>query len=58
MAIHIVEEANRCLNCKRPRCQEGCPVHTPIPQVIALFKERKIEEAGELLFDNNPMSLV
>ena len=58
MAIHIVEEANRCLNCKRPRCQEGCPVHTPIPKVIELFKERKIEEAGALLFGNNRMSLV
>lgn len=59
MAIHIVEEANRCLNCKRPLCQiNGCPVHTPIPQVIQLFKERRIEEAGELLFQNNPMSLV
>ena len=59
MAIHIVEEANRCLNCKRPSCQlKGCPVHTPIPEVIKLFKERRIEEAGKLLFDNNPMSLI
>lgn len=59
MAIHIVEEANRCLTCKQPQCQlKGCPVHTPIPEVIKLFRERKIEEAGELLFNNNPMSLV
>lgn len=59
MAIHIVEEANRCLSCKKPQCQlRGCPVRTPIPQVIQLFKERRIEEAGALLFDNNPMSLV
>lgn len=59
MAIHIVEEANRCLTCKRPQCQlAGCPVHTPIPEVIKLFRERKIEEAGELLFQNNPMSLI
>ena len=59
MAIHIVEEANRCLTCKRPLCQlEGCPVSTPIPEVIKLFRERKIEEAGALLFENNPMSLV
>ena len=59
MAIHIVEEANRCLGCKRAFCQlKGCPVHTPIPQVIGLFKERKLEEAGGLLFENNPMSAV
>ena len=59
MAIHIVEEANRCLGCKRAFCQlKGCPVSTPIPQVIDLFKERKLDEAGELLFENNPMSAV
>lgn len=59
MAIHVVEEANRCLGCKRAMCQiKGCPVHTPIPEVIRLFKERKMDEAGALLFDNNPMSSV
>ena len=59
MAIHIVEEANRCLGCKRAFCQlKGCPVQTPIPQVIDLFKQRRLEEAGELLFQNNPMSAV
>ena len=26
MAIHIIDEANRCLNCKKPRCMEGCPM--------------------------------
>ena len=57
MALHIVEESERCLECKRPGCQKGCPVGTPIPQVIALFKERRIEEAGRLLFENNPLSL-
>ncbi len=59
MAVHIVEEANRCLGCKRAFCQiKGCPVSTPIPQVIALFRERRIDEAGALLFENNPMSAV
>ena len=58
MAIHIVNEANRCLNCKKPMCQQGCPVHTPIPQVIQLFKENRLMEAGEILFNNNPMSAV
>lgn len=58
MALHIVAEANRCLNCKNPRCQQGCPVHTPIPTVIQLFKEKRLMEAGEMLFNNNPMSAV
>ena len=58
MALHIVTEANRCLNCKNPGCQKACPVHTPIPQIIRLFKEDRLMEAGEMLFENNPMSLV
>ncbi len=58
MALHIIEDAERCLGCKKPRCQEACPVHTPIPQAIELFKERRLEEAGKLLFANNPLSFV
>ena len=58
MALHIIDEANRCLNCKKPMCQQGCPVHTPIPLVIQLFKENRLMEAGDMLFRNNPMSAV
>ncbi|MBR0094744.1 MAG: NAD(P)-dependent oxidoreductase [Synergistaceae bacterium] len=58
MPLHIVTEAERCYNCKKPQCQEGCPVHTPIPQVIQLFKQHKLMEAGEILFKNNPMSAI
>lgn len=58
MALHIIDEANRCLNCKKPMCQKGCPVHTPIPQIIQMFKENQVMEAGKALFENNPMSLI
>ena len=58
MAVHVIDEANRCLNCKKPLCRQGCPVHTPIPQMIAAFKEGGLNKAGEMLFENNPMSLV
>lgn len=58
MALHIINEANKCLGCKKPKCQEGCPVHTPIPEIIRLFKDNKIMEAGSMLFENNPMSVI
>ena len=58
MPLHILTEAERCLQCKKPLCQQGCPVHTPIPEVIKLFKEHKLMEAGEILFNNNPLSLI
>ena len=58
MPLHIVTEAKRCLQCKNPKCQQGCPVHTPIPEIIKLFKENKLMEAGEILFRNNPLSVI
>ena len=42
-----VEEASRCLNCKNPKCIEGCPVNLNIPQFIKLIKERNFEESYE-----------
>lgn len=58
MALHVMDEANRCLGCKVPQCQKGCPISTPIPQVIRLLKENKLDEAGRILFDNNPLTTV
>jgi len=54
----IKEEANRCLKCKNPKCSLNCPVHTPIPEVVNKFIEGKIEEAGRILFTNNPLSAI
>jgi glutamate synthase (NADPH/NADH) small chain len=53
-----MDEANRCLNCKVPQCQKGCPISTPIPQAIKLLKENKLDEAGRMLFENNPLTTV
>jgi len=54
----LKSEAQRCLKCKVPSCAKGCPVQTPVPQVFNLFLEGKIREAGEMLFNNNPLSAV
>ena len=58
MALHVMDEANRCLGCKNPQCQKGCPINTPIPEVIRLLKENKLDEAGRMLFENNPLTTV
>ena len=58
MALHVMDEANRCLGCKKPQCQAGCPINTPIPEVIKLLKENKLDEAGWMLFENNPLTTV
>ena len=56
--INNLQEAQNCLLCKKPRCQTNCPINTPIPQVIELYKNGEIEKAGEILFNNNPLSVI
>ena len=52
-------EAQRCLLCKKPFCSlKGCPVKTDVPAAMALYREGKLGEAGDLLFRNNPFSAV
>lgn len=59
MSVHVIDEANRCLGCPNPRCREnGCPIHTNIPEMIRLFKANKMMEAAQMLFDNNPLSMI
>ena len=40
-----IKEANRCLQCKKPKCRDGCPIHNDIPEFIRLLREKKFEEA-------------
>lgn len=58
MAKHVIDEAKRCLNCKKPLCQAGCPIATDIPGFIKNFLNGNIEKAGESLFMNNPLSII
>lgn len=58
MALHVLDEANRCLECKNPSCQKGCPINTPIPKIIKLLKDNQLDEAGRLLFENNPLTTI
>lgn len=58
MALHVMDEAKMCLGCPRPRCQEGCPIKTDIPNVIKLLKAGDLDAAGWKLFENNPLTTV
>lgn len=42
-------EVSRCLNCKNPRCVQGCPVNIQIPSFIQALKENNINKAGEII---------
>src|SRR5659263_63484 len=44
-----VEEATRCLNCKKPQCVTKCPVAIDIPGFIQHVKNREFEEAVKVI---------
>lgn len=58
MSLQIEMDASRCLNCKVPMCARHCPIQTPIPEIIQMFKSHQVMEAGKRLFENNPMSVI
>jgi len=53
-----VAEANRCLQCKVPRCVEGCPVNVDIPVFIRKIRERRFEEALEIILEKNSLPAI
>ena len=52
------KEADRCLQCKKPVCRDGCPIHNNIPKFISLLREDKIEEAYWAIRENSSMPAV
>ena len=44
-----IDEAQRCLLCKNPRCMSGCPVHIHIPEFVGLVAQGKFEEAYQVI---------
>ena len=53
-----IEEAMRCIDCKNPRCVEGCPVNVPIPQFINAIKEEKFDEAYRIITSQNALPAI
>lgn len=51
-------EASRCLQCKRPKCVEGCPVSVKIPEFIGLIAEGKFVEAACKVKETNVLPAV
>ena len=50
-----VEEANRCLGCKNPKCVEGCPVNVRIPEFIKKVQEGDFKAAYEIITSTNAL---
>lgn len=53
-----MEEAKRCLQCKKPACREGCPVEVLIPDFIKKIAEEDFLEAAKVLKIKNSLPAV
>lgn len=53
-----VEEAQRCLQCKVPKCKEGCPVSVHIPEFVSLVAQEKFEEAFQVITSTNSLPAI
>ena len=49
------QEAGRCLNCKNPKCVEGCPVNVRIPEFIQKVAEGDFKTAYEIITSTNAL---
>jgi glutamate synthase (NADPH/NADH) small chain len=50
-----INEAHRCLQCKKPMCVSGCPVGIPIPNFIAKVAEGDFKGAFEIITSANAL---
>lgn len=53
-----IEEANRCLGCKNPKCVEGCPVSVNIPSFISFIKKGDFSASFEELSKYNALPAI
>ncbi|NHI89512.1 MAG: NADPH-dependent glutamate synthase [Candidatus Thorarchaeota archaeon] len=53
-----LEEANKCLQCRNPKCIGGCPVEVDIKDFIALIREKKFMEAALKIKETNSLPAV
>ncbi|WP_406659823.1 NADPH-dependent glutamate synthase [Methanolobus sp. ZRKC3] len=53
-----VAEAMRCLECKNPKCVDGCPVNVDIPGFIAQMKENNFDDAIATIKLTNSLAAV
>ena len=53
-----MEEAQRCLGCKKAKCMEGCPVSINIPGFVHEVKEGNFEKAYQIIGESSALPAV
>jgi glutamate synthase (NADPH/NADH) small chain len=53
-----IEEAGRCIQCKKPGCMKGCPVEVNIPEFIGAVREGDMPEAARIIKSTNSLPAI
>ena len=53
-----IEEAGRCIQCKKPGCMKGCPVEVNIPEFIGAIREGDMPEAARIIKSTNSLPAI
>ena len=53
-----MQEASRCLQCKKPKCVAGCPVEVPISEFITEVAKGNMDEAYRIITTTNSLPAV
>jgi glutamate synthase (NADPH) small chain len=53
-----LEEARRCLKCKKPLCVKGCPIDNRIPEIIQAIEDRDYPRAIDIINENSNLAII
>ena len=56
--VMAIEEAERCLECKKPKCVDGCPVGIDIPAFVAAVADGLFAEALSIIKADNTLPAI
>ena len=51
-------EAQRCIQCPKPQCIQGCPVEVDIPAFIKETKEKNFDQAAKIIKEKNSLPAI
>ena len=51
-------EAQRCIQCPKPQCIQGCPVEVNIPAFIKETKEKNFDQAAKIIKEKNSLPAI
>ncbi|MCG9479471.1 MAG: NADPH-dependent glutamate synthase [Actinomycetia bacterium] len=53
-----LKEADRCLQCRKPKCIDGCPVEIDIKSFIDLIDQKKFDQAIDKIREKNSLPAI